>query len=89
MVKISPVAIDGKRVVAEKQRIEEVANHLCERFGGNLKSLELDPQRPIGRNEIVSYYDGVDIQHYRLNRADRFTAFKSVICIGLVLGGYD
>lgn len=37
---IKPVVFDGKRVVAEKNRIEEVANRLYQQFGGRLKSVQ-------------------------------------------------
>ncbi len=82
---IKPVVFDGKRLVAERNRTEEVANRLCEQFGGRLKSLELDTDHPVRQDEMVSYHDGRQLHHHRLHRVEEFTAFESVECVGLVL----
>ena len=82
---IKPVVFDGKRVVAEKNRIEEVANRLCEQFGGRLKSLELDIEHPVRQDKMVSYHDGIQPHHYRLSHEEELTAYESVECVGLVL----
>ena len=82
---IKPVVFDGKRVVAEKNRIEEVANRLCEQFGGRLKSLELDIEHPVRQDEMVLYHDGIQLHHYQLSRVEELTAYESVECVGLVL----
>ncbi len=86
---IKPVMVDGKRLVSERHRVEEVANQLCEQFGGRLKSLQLDFERPVGKDETVSYHDGIQLQQHRLGYADQFTAFESVVCVGLVLRSAD
>lgn len=86
---IKPVVLDGKRVVSQKDRVEEVANHLCEQFGGRLESLELDFEHPVGEDEMVSYHDGVHLQHHRLGHTEQYTAFESVVCVGLVLKSAD
>lgn len=50
-----------------------------------IKSVELDFEHPVRADEVVSYHDGAYLQHYRLDRAEQFTAFNSVVCVGLVL----